>query len=227
MEAFEEQIVIKPQPDDDFYVLYSTLHFEPMEWGPRSDYENFEDLGEAFERADRYGSSSISDATFHWSERTIEIRGGWAEAIAPESATAATIERDDLRKLCESDEGAGFSARPQSLTWITSQESVDEPKRIALIPKKHPGGDSLWEGVALTLFGLLMLVAAVGAFPGLSALTTANDWWGTNGGWLAVLGLGLPLTVGGISYAASTIRDRRARERAKQEWLSARRVLAR
>ncbi|MFC4224343.1 hypothetical protein [Lysinibacter cavernae] len=224
MDAFEDQILIKPRPDEDFYVFYSTLHFSPMEWGPRSDYEDLEDLAEDFERADKYGSSSNQDATFHWNDWNVEIRDGWAPGIVPDLAVAATIDREDLRELCESDVGAGFTVVPRSVKWSYATEQTEPPKLKVLIPRKEKGEDSLWFSGIVSLISLPLLLILIAAFLDSPTLTTPADWWGANGASLAGMGFVLLFAAFGTGTFVGTIRERRSRERAKLAWLEARRT---
>lgn len=223
MGAFEADIVIKPRPDEDFYVFYSTLHFQPMEWGTRGDYEDLEEVDEDFKRADKNGSSAQNDDTFYWDEWEIEIRGGWASAIAPESAVAATIDRDDLRELCESDVGSGFEVLPESVKWFYAKERVEAPKLKRWIPKKQPGEDSLWSGAIMSCISVPLLLISLGAFLDSPELTATSDWWGANTGSLVTMGFISIFVLFGVGGSVSTIRERRVRERARLGWIAARR----
>lgn len=223
MAAFESEIIIKPRPDEDFYVFYSTLRFQPMEWGTRGDYEDLEEVDEEFKRADKNGSSAQSDNTFYWDEWEIEIRGGWASGIAPESAVAATIDRDDLRELCESDVGAGFDVLPESVKWFYAKERVEAPKLKRWIPKKQPGDDSLWAGAITSCISVPLLLITLGAFLDSPELTATTDWWGANTGSLVAMGFISIFVLFGVGGTVSTIRERRVRERARLAWIEARR----
>ena len=218
---FSEEILIKPQPDEDFYVCYSTVLFGPTEWGTRAESEELFSPKD-FENADKFGSSSTHDSAFHWADRRIEVRDGWAEGLAPDSAVTATIDREHLRELCESDVGAGFTTRPQSIKWFHAPERVALPKSEALIPKKGARGSGLWFPTLWAGFWLFALALCQVSFPGLSELFDPRDWGKRNGGWLSATCFTLLLSLTGIGGAIFEIRDRRTRERKKLVWLEAR-----
>ena len=81
-------IVIKPSPDRDEYVYWSTIVEAPIMWGDRAgmlaylqeEHDNAplvtSEPGPRLDRADRYGSSAL-DGTFRWDDQELiyEQRG--------------------------------------------------------------------------------------------------------------------------------------------------------
>lgn len=81
--------VVKPKPDDDFYVYWSTIVEGPTNFGPHSAMiQDPEITAERLDRADRTGTS-CEVGFFAWDEDDLiyEQRG--------------TVNRVDLRAFCE------------------------------------------------------------------------------------------------------------------------------
>lgn len=121
--------IIKPAPDDDFYVVFSSIVDAPTIWGSRSllerDYKHA--AADRFERADACGSSAQwgSPLAYSWADDdTLLLRNGFDAADWPEEASYATVARSDLREFCESAGSDGyFHPRPGLVAWHDADPS--------------------------------------------------------------------------------------------------------
>lgn len=109
-------VIIKPVPDEDFYIRYSTVCDAPSEWGTRADMlrsQSAERLG----RADTTGTSSHS-GEYGWDEESVWVREGFSSEDFPAGAWAANVRRKDLRKFCEAAQGRShWDPNAVPLTW--------------------------------------------------------------------------------------------------------------
>jgi hypothetical protein len=96
--------IVKPDPDDDFYVEWSTVVDAPTAYGSREELTA--DLGprsgsaERFDRADEFGTSMCDpllprdDQFFGWNDKEFTVHNVGAP-------TGKLIARKDIRELCE------------------------------------------------------------------------------------------------------------------------------
>lgn len=93
--------IIKASPDEDFYVIYSSVVDAPIQFGSRRELEReYEHAhAERFDRADATGSSCAwtDPPEFGWDDPTILIR----ESVdLPDGAIAIEIPRAALADFC-------------------------------------------------------------------------------------------------------------------------------
>lgn len=88
--------IIKPSPDEDFYIDWSSITEAPCYWGTREHMAREVEPGDGkrFDRADQNGSSAMHSAGTFWGRDEIFMQQG----IVP---------RANMRALCERIEAAG------------------------------------------------------------------------------------------------------------------------
>lgn len=115
--------IIKPKPDEDFYVRYSTVVDSPCESGTREALIAYGIDPARLDRADETGTSAqwgFTDDTLWlgWQDVEIRVREGVVDPTEPDDAWWGTIARTDLRAFCES-LGADGNFHPPAgmVTW--------------------------------------------------------------------------------------------------------------
>ena len=92
--------IVKADPDDDFYVHWSTVVDAPTKWGPRDSSEP----AERWERADQNGTSAAwpelpdDEQPFGWNDDEFMVME--IEPYAP-GGHYWTLPRKNLRAFCE------------------------------------------------------------------------------------------------------------------------------
>lgn len=118
--------IIKPKPDEDFYVRYSTVVDSVTNWGSREELTRSLRTGEAdparFDRADEHGTSALDfDPPYlGWHDTEIQIREGVQDPTEPDTGDVpwSYIKRSDLRALCDTAHDDGFFYPPAGmLRW--------------------------------------------------------------------------------------------------------------
>lgn len=118
--------LIKPKPDEDFYVLYSSVVDSPTNWGTAAEL-----LGDPsarvdqdrLDRTDKTGSSAKwCDPPEHgWQDETIAVREGIDDPTRPYGGWGY-VKREDLREFCESIRKGFFTPRPGLVQWEVFEE---------------------------------------------------------------------------------------------------------
>jgi len=110
------QFLLKPEKDEDFYILWSTVVDMPLAWGPKADFQEnkpFEgDYPDSrFDRADKYTSSALF------------YKGSWeAEDDRFNYGMYGWLQRWELKLLTD------------KLEELSSSEEQD----IVEVPEDHP-----------------------------------------------------------------------------------------
>lgn len=108
--------IVKPKPDEDFYIYWSTVVDGPVGWGSRKDLKR--DISgdsliagndQRFDRADETGTSSIAGF------------GGWEETefvVREIGPHPFILNREDFRAFCESWDGHSQFDTSLTRPWI-------------------------------------------------------------------------------------------------------------
>ncbi|WP_105567145.1 hypothetical protein [Microbacterium halophytorum] len=100
------RFIIKPKPDEEFYVTYSTIVDAPVVWGTREEIwrEDPDASRHRLDRADDAGTSAVWGCPPYlgWGTGEITVVEGFDLADIPGDAAYALVARGDLRALCES-----------------------------------------------------------------------------------------------------------------------------
>lgn len=127
--------ILKPKPDEDFYVTYSTIVDAPVLWGTRDEiwHEDPDAFRNRLDRADETGSSAMWPRTgapyMGWDETEIIVREGFAFDDVPDGAIWGVVARSDLRALCESRTADGhWNPRAVQVTWECSDDPEDDDR---------------------------------------------------------------------------------------------------
>jgi hypothetical protein len=108
--------IVKPKPDEDFYIYWSTVVDSPTRWGTRKELKH--DLAgdsliagndQRFERADETGTSSI-DGFEGWDDTEFVVR-----EIGPQPFV---LRREDFRAFCESWDGHKTYDASLTRPWV-------------------------------------------------------------------------------------------------------------
>jgi hypothetical protein len=107
--------IIKPDPDVDFYLDWSTIVDCPTFWGSRAELEAFsfvETAPERFDRADATGTSAIGGFFGGFDDNEFLVR-----EIGPEPFI---VKRSDMKAFCESLDPQNPNVFDKSLTtpWV-------------------------------------------------------------------------------------------------------------
>lgn len=116
--------IIKPKPDEDFYVRYSTVVDSPSgTFGTREEMLAADVPMDRLQRADQAGTSAFAGWPFGWNETTIPVREGFDPDEIPDEAFMGEIARADLRALCETlGEDGLFHPPARMVTWGSPEE---------------------------------------------------------------------------------------------------------
>lgn len=122
--------IVKPNRDEDFYVLWSTVVDAPTAYGTRDELASLlrdeaaarfaQETAERFERADEFGTSmndpqlSRDRQWFGWHDKAFALRE-WPIPDARHDENFYEVPRENVRALCELPEGAD----PTNLLIIT------------------------------------------------------------------------------------------------------------
>ena len=121
--------IVKPKPDEDFYLRYSTIAVSPCEFGSRAEFTKEGCDPARLDRADEHGTSAMfgDPREGGWSDTEFMVREGVRDATEPEDSEYAMIARSDLRALCETLQDDGHFHPPAGmLTWyVWSDTDVD------------------------------------------------------------------------------------------------------
>lgn len=120
------RIIIKPKKDEDFYVEWSTIVEQPVDWGTRDDMLDIGTPPARLERADEAGTSAmwpnLTRPAYGWDrgDRTMILsdQGNIRSKDQPELSFQATFSIYDLKALCDSWDGSSFRPAPGLLEWI-------------------------------------------------------------------------------------------------------------
>lgn len=128
--------IVKPKPDEDYYVRYSTIVDAPTAAGTRADWLARGEDPARLDRADASGSSALWPSTqrpaYGWHETEISVREGWPTA-PPEGTCFTLVSRSDLRILFETLGDDGYWHPPAGIvTW------TDENGQPIHENEKHP-----------------------------------------------------------------------------------------
>lgn len=119
--------IIKPKPDEDFYIRYSTIVDSPTSWGSRAELQRIEPYAtdERFARADEHGMSAQwgEPPAYGWHEPTLDVREGIDDPTMPEGAWWGSIPRDSIRAFCETIQADGRFHPPAGMvTWMLPEQ---------------------------------------------------------------------------------------------------------
>jgi len=80
--------LVKPDPDEDFYVDWSEIVDAPCDWGTKAELLNADNTEERFARADKHGTSMYATQFGGWNDKGfIYEQIGW-------------LPRKNLKALC-------------------------------------------------------------------------------------------------------------------------------
>ncbi|PRZ15162.1 hypothetical protein [Nesterenkonia sandarakina] len=117
--------IIKPKPDEDFYVRYSTVADSVTQFGSREELTKSLHSDEAdparFDRADEHGTSALGfePPYLGWHDTEIQIREGVIDPTEPDGGDVpwSYIKRADLRALCGTLRDGYFHPPAGMLRW--------------------------------------------------------------------------------------------------------------
>ncbi|WP_396645430.1 hypothetical protein [Microbacterium sp.] len=128
--------ILKPKPDEDYYVRYSTIVDSPTGGGTRAEMLTLDDVTpERLDRADDRGTSVHYGLPpfYGWHEDRIQVREGVTDPTRPSPWHYGSIARADLRTFCESLQDDGnFHPSPGLITWTTDDTDIPAATPIAL-----------------------------------------------------------------------------------------------
>lgn len=118
--------ILKPKPDEDFYLRYSTVVDSPCESGTRAEMLAWGHDPARLDRADERGTSALvgEPPWYGWQDETIHVREGVMDPTEPDDAWWGSVARADMRAFCETlgDDG-NFHPPAGMVTW----EMPDHP----------------------------------------------------------------------------------------------------
>lgn len=116
--------IIKPRPDEDFYLRWSTIVDAPTAWGTRAEltealshYGSEEAAPGRFNRADRSGTSAAGGDWYGWAHTEFAVVGGFDRDGVPDDWRRLIVPRDRLRDFCEASVDGHWSTDPLIGRW--------------------------------------------------------------------------------------------------------------
>lgn len=127
--------IVKPTPDDDFYVRYSTVVDSVTHFGSRENlirdlasYDHQEADPARFDRADRNGTSIHGGDEFGWDCSEFMIREGVCDPTEPDNGHIpfGYIQREDLRAFCATYHHGYFHPPAGMIRWEPIEGNDDD-----------------------------------------------------------------------------------------------------